>query len=139
MSSATPIYDCLSNGDTAKAIAVILGGANPNELDPFDGEPALRIAASRRYKDVALALIEAGADVNYVEADPDTARDMYGGTSIVKTLYLTLGKTVAKAAAAKGAVDNTHADSRFVAVPFSVAMLDDVNAPEEYAPPADSE
>ena len=69
-----------------------------------------------------------------MEAVPDTDRDAYAGTSIVKALYLSLGKTVAKAAAAKGAEDNTHVDSRYAAVPFSVAMLDDAETPENYVP-----
>ena len=132
MSSSTPIYDALMNDDETKAIALVKSGANPNEVDPFDGEPALKIAAARRFKDLALALIEAGADVNYIEAQPDTDRDRYAGTSIVKTLYLTLGKTVAKAAVAKGAKDNSVAESKFAKTAFTVASLDDANTPEEF-------
>lgn len=66
------IYDLISDGDEKGIVKALQEGkADPNEKDPFDGEPVLRLCALKGMKDAVIALIDNGADVNYMDDEPD--------------------------------------------------------------------
>lgn len=64
----TPLLFGVLTGDPATVRVLLDNGADPNDASP-DGVSALMLALNKRHEDVALLLIERGADPNYDRRD----------------------------------------------------------------------
>ena len=64
----TPLLYAVLTGDLATVRVLLDNGADPNDASP-DGVSALMLALNKRHEDVALLLVERGADPNYDRRD----------------------------------------------------------------------
>ncbi len=64
----TPLLYAVLTGDLATVRVLLDNGADPNDASP-DGISAVMLALNKRHEDVALQLVERGADPNYDRRD----------------------------------------------------------------------
>ena len=94
--SAAPLHDAVKNGDIAAVEALLVEGADVNEVDFLAGAP-LHIAAVRGHDDVLATLLEADANADIVEWGREETPlhwAAFGGNSKSAKLLLEAGATV---------------------------------------------
>ena len=92
-------------GDTARAVALIRAGADPNAQNQY--APVLLVALFRKRWEIADALVEAGAQLNL--ADPPGCKTGYGCWSIQAARLASFEPPLLKKLAARGLDLNTVA------------------------------
>ncbi|MHC4198736.1 MAG: ankyrin repeat domain-containing protein, partial [Planctomycetota bacterium] len=71
-----PLWEAIDDGD-ARAVKILLDhGARPDGLRVKEGRTPLHEAVARAYRDIAEALLEAGADVTKKDANGRTPREL---------------------------------------------------------------